>query len=86
MRWESASGAIDHLFDDEPVPGTQGIDQSLLQEVQPFPTMDLVPYDTAFLSGFVIRTFEADLERAVVLATFIPLVTACAAIEKDERR
>jgi magnesium transporter len=30
----------------------------------------------AFLSGLVIRTFEGELERAIVLATFIPLVTA----------
>jgi magnesium transporter len=30
----------------------------------------------AFLSGLVIKTFEGELERAIVLATFIPLVTA----------
>jgi magnesium transporter len=30
----------------------------------------------AVLSGLVIRTFEGQLERAIVLATFIPLVTA----------
>jgi hypothetical protein len=61
VRWESASGVIDHVFDDEPVPGTQGIDQALLQEVQPFPTTDLVPYDTAFLSGFVVEHYQVVL-------------------------
>ena len=30
----------------------------------------------AFLSGLVIQGFEGALERAIVLATFIPLVTA----------
>lgn len=30
----------------------------------------------AFVSGLVIKTFEGELERAIVLATFIPLVTA----------
>lgn len=30
----------------------------------------------AFLSGLVIKTFEGALEQAIVLATFIPLVTA----------
>ena len=64
MRWESASGAIDHVFDDEPVPGTQGIDQTLLHEVQPFPTTDLVPYDTAFLSGFVVEHYQIVLIEA----------------------
>jgi hypothetical protein len=61
VRWEPASGVIDHVFDDEPVPGTQGIDQELLQEVQPFPTTDLVPYDTAFLSGFVVEHYQVVL-------------------------
>ncbi len=28
VRWEPASGAIDHFFDDEPVPGTQGVDSA----------------------------------------------------------
>jgi hypothetical protein len=54
VRWESASGVIDHVFDDEPVPGTQGIDQAL-------PTTDLVPYDTAFLSGFVVEHYQVVL-------------------------
>ena len=25
VRWEPASGVVDHVFDDEPVPGTQGL-------------------------------------------------------------
>ncbi len=61
VRWESASGVVDHVFDDEPVPGTQGIDQDLLRQVQPFPTTDLVPYDTAFLSGFVVEHYQVVL-------------------------
>jgi hypothetical protein len=61
VRWQAASGVVDHVFDDEPVPGTQGIDQALLREVQPFPTTDLVPYDTAFLSGFVVEHYQVVL-------------------------
>ena len=61
VRWQAASGIIDHVFDDEPVPGTQGIDQGLLREVQPFPTTDLVAYDTAFLSGFVVEHYQVVL-------------------------
>ena len=61
VRWEPASGVVDHVFDDEPVPGTQGIDQDLLREVQPFPTTDLVPYDTAYLSGFVVEHYQVVL-------------------------
>ena len=61
VRWEPASGEIHHTFDDEPVPGTQGIDLGLLRRVEPFPTTDLVPYDTAFLSGHVVEHYQVVL-------------------------
>jgi hypothetical protein len=61
VRWEPASGIVDHFFDDEPVPGTQGIDLGLLRAVEPFPTTELVAYDTAFLSGFVVEHYQVVL-------------------------
>ena len=63
-RWEPASGAIDHFFDDEAVPGTQGIPIDLLRQVEPFPTRDAVPYDTAFLSGHVVEHYRVVLVEA----------------------
>jgi predicted RNA-binding Zn-ribbon protein involved in translation (DUF1610 family) len=63
-RWEPASGEIDHFFDDEPVPGTKGIDVALLRGVEPFPTRELVPYDTAYLSGFVVEHYQVVLVDA----------------------
>jgi hypothetical protein len=64
VRWEPASGEVRHFFDDEPVPGTQGISHRLLEGVEPFPTADLVPYDTAFLSGFVVEHYQVVLFEA----------------------
>ena len=58
VRWEPASGVIDHFFDDEPVPGTHGVDRGLLRQIEPFPTRELVAYDTAFLSGFVVEHYQ----------------------------
>jgi hypothetical protein len=58
VRWEPASGEITHTFDDEPVPGTHGVDLGLLRQIEPFPTQDLVPYDTAFLSGHVVEHYQ----------------------------
>ncbi len=58
VRWTPASGSLMHFFDDEPVPGTQGVPLDLLRSVEPFPTQDLVPYDTAFLSGFVVEHYR----------------------------
>jgi hypothetical protein len=64
VRWESASGEVRHFFDDEPVPGTRGISPALLRKVQPFPTAELVAYDTAFLSGFVVEHYQLVLQEA----------------------
>ena len=57
-RWVPASGTIEHFFDDEAIPGTQGVSRDLLKEVEPFPTKELVPYATGFLSGFVIEHYQ----------------------------
>jgi hypothetical protein len=64
VRWEPASGVVDHFFDDEPVPGTQGLPIDLLKEVEPFPTREVVPYDTAFLSGHVVEHYRVVLLEA----------------------
>ncbi len=61
VRWEHAAGEIEHFFDDEPVPGTHGIDTRLLKAIEPFPTQELVRYDTAYLSGFVVEHYQVVL-------------------------
>jgi predicted RNA-binding Zn-ribbon protein involved in translation (DUF1610 family) len=58
VRWENATGTVTHFFDDEPVPGTQGVRHDLLRKIEPFPTSDLVPYDPAMLSGFVVEHYQ----------------------------
>lgn len=63
-RWEAASGVVDHVFDDEPVPGTQGLSLNRLRELEPFPTQEVVPYDTAFLSGHVVEHYKVVLIEA----------------------
>jgi hypothetical protein len=64
VRWEPAAGEVRHFFDDELVPGTHGVSRNLLGGVQPFPTAELVPYDTAFLSGFVVEHYQLVLQEA----------------------
>jgi len=60
-RWEPASGAVDHFFDDEAVPGTQGLALDILHQVEPFPTREVVSYDTAFLAGHVVEHYRVVL-------------------------
>jgi hypothetical protein len=61
VRWEPAAGVVEHFFDDEPIPGTQGLSHALLKEVEPFPTNELVAYDTSYLSGFVVEHYQVVL-------------------------
>ena len=61
VRWEPAAGVVDHFFDDEPVPATKGVNERLLRGVEPFPTKELIPYDTAYLSGFVVEHYQVVL-------------------------
>ncbi len=63
-RWEYASGRIDHFFDDELVPASQGIQPNHLRAVEPFPTQDLKPYDASYLSGWVVERYQIDLVAA----------------------
>jgi len=64
IRWRSMRGSVEHFFDDEPVPGTQGVDRALLAKIEPFPTQELVPYDTGYLSGFIVEHYRVVLVDA----------------------
>lgn len=61
VRWEPAAGVVDTAFDDEAVPGTQGLPLDLLKTIEPFPTQEVVKYDTAFLSGHVVEHYQVVL-------------------------
>lgn len=64
VRWYPSSGSLDHFFDDELVPASKGVDSSLLREIEPFPTKELVPYQSGFLSGWVVERYQIDLVMA----------------------
>lgn len=68
VRWEPASGLVEHFFDDEPVPGTKGLRHDLLKQIEPFATAELAAYDTAFLSGFVVEHYQTVLLEAAAKA------------------
>jgi hypothetical protein len=61
VRWEPAAGQVTHFFDDDPVTGTQGLRHDLLEKIEPFATSELVPYDTAYLAGFVVEHYQVVL-------------------------
>ena len=68
VRWRPASGEIQHFFDDQAVPGSRGLPIELLRKLEPFPSSDLGPYDTAYLSGFVVEHYQVVLIDAAQIA------------------
>ncbi len=65
VRWEPASGSLQHFFDDDLVPGTVGLHAALLRQIEPFPsTSDLVPYAPEYVRGWTVERYQVDLRRA----------------------
>ena len=64
IRWQYSSGALDHFFDDELVAASKGVGADKLQKIEPFPTKELVPYDSGYLSGWVVERYQIDLIAA----------------------
>jgi predicted RNA-binding Zn-ribbon protein involved in translation (DUF1610 family) len=65
VRWEPASGTLQRFFDDVPVPASRGLDSSLCQGIEPFPTAELTPYEPSYLSGFLAEENAIDLPEAL---------------------
>jgi len=64
-RWERSAGSLSHFFDDDAVPGTVGVHNTLLRKVEPFPTLtDLKPYDAAYVRGWTVERYQVDLRQA----------------------
>ena len=63
-RWEPSAGSLDHFFDDELVPASKGVHEPRLRAIEPFPTKELVPYNAAYLSGWVVERYQIDLIAA----------------------
>jgi hypothetical protein len=69
IRWQPASGALDHFFDDELVPASRGVHEEMLRKIEPFPTTkDLVAYNAGYLSGWVVERYQIDLVAAAAEA------------------
>lgn len=67
-RWEPSSGHVDHFFDDELVSGSVGVNAKLMRKIEPFPTHELVPYDSGYLAGWVVEQYQIDLVTAATAA------------------
>jgi hypothetical protein len=66
VRWEPASGAINHFFDDDLVCGSKGIHPDLLRNIEPFPTQSerVRQYDAGYVAGWNVERYQVDLVAA----------------------
>ena len=69
IRWQPAAGQLEYFFDDDLVPGTVGVELTLLRKVEPFPTRgdELKPYEPAYVRGWVVERYQVDLRGAAEL-------------------
>jgi Zn finger protein HypA/HybF involved in hydrogenase expression len=65
VRWTPAAGELSHVFDDELVPASLGVDARWLRSIEPFPTTgSLIPYDAAYVAGWTVERYQIDLVGA----------------------
>src|SRR4029453_5698240 len=68
VRWTSASGSLDHFFDDELMAASTGVGSWLLRKIEPFPTSTLIPYDPGYLAGWTVERYQIALGSAATAA------------------
>jgi hypothetical protein len=68
VRWEPASGRLQHFFDDDLVCASVGVHPALLRGIEPFPTNELKPYDPGFVAGWIVERYQIDLAAAAARA------------------
>lgn len=64
VRWRPAAGELTHVFDDELVCASTGMQPGMLRQIEPFPTDTLVPYDPGYVSGWTVERYQIDLVAA----------------------
>ena len=65
VRWEPASGSVDHFFDDEPVPGTQGVSlAAAASRSSRFRPASSCPTTRRSCPGFVVEHYQVVLVDA----------------------
>jgi predicted RNA-binding Zn-ribbon protein involved in translation (DUF1610 family) len=64
----AAWGTVQKNFIDFPVPASRSVDWRLLRQLAPFPTNDLVAYNTQYVAGFSVERYQVRLEDGAVQA------------------
>lgn len=63
-RWRPARGHVSTWFDDIVVTGSRGLGPKVLNAIEPFPTKEVVPYETRYVSGWQVEQYQVPLPDA----------------------
>lgn len=63
-EWTPVSGELSHVFDDELVCASLGVETGKLRRIEPFPGETLVPYDAGYVAGWTVERYQIDLVAA----------------------
>ena len=61
-RWSYASGSFQRFFDDVLILAAREMNLKLVQELEPWPLQNCVPFRQELLAGLFSRTYEVELE------------------------
>lgn len=90
VRWSPRAGTVNNAFDDVLVIASRSLPDTLVHDLEPWDLPDVVPYDDAYLSGFVAESYTTDLPTGFTQAQALMRpeieVTVRAHIGGDEQR
>ncbi|QDU82173.1 hypothetical protein Pla110_39280 [Polystyrenella longa] len=67
-RWSHASGSFQRFFDDTLILAAREMNLSLVQQLEPWPLHQCVPFRQELLAGLFSRTYEVELDEGFVAA------------------
>jgi LSD1 subclass zinc finger protein len=68
-RWYPASGTVYNAFDDVLVPASNSLPRDRVDSLTPWDLRELVPFDGAYLAGFVAESYAVTLPQGFAEAT-----------------
>lgn len=60
-RWRRVSGQVHNSFDDMTILANSGFEERYINELEPWPTNQLQPYQPDYISGHLCRTYDNDV-------------------------
>jgi len=63
VRWSYASGRFQRFFDDVVAVAFRGLNNGLVQSLEPWPFSRMIPFTQQVLAGFFARTYDVELQE-----------------------